>query len=176
MTGHIMKINETTYRQLPDNLQALFCKCPNLGSEEVVGLFPEIGISGDPRKADGSRSQEVGHHGWDRPWKHRKQRQEQTEPYNGKSGKKLPLFDESRPELHNDHPTVKPLALMEYLARLTNTPTGGVIVDPFCGSGTILIAAGRQGRRAIGIEIEERYCEIAANRLRQEVFEFGEVT
>ena len=69
----------------------------------------------------------------------------------------------------NTHPTVKPLALMQYLCRLTKTPTGGIIFDPFAGSGSTLIAAQAEGRPAIGIEIDERYCEIAAARLQKAV-------
>ena len=68
----------------------------------------------------------------------------------------------------NSHPTVKPLALMRYLVRLI-TPVGGVVLDPFMGSGTTLIAAKQEGFAAVGIEIEERYCEIAVKRLAQGV-------
>lgn len=66
----------------------------------------------------------------------------------------------------NDHPTVKPLKLMEYLITLSG---GHLILDPFMGSGTTLVAAKRLGRKAIGIEIDEHSCEIAANRCRQMV-------
>lgn len=88
----------------------------------------------------------------------------------------MPLFNTKDPGLQNIHPTVKPLELMEkliilqtYLCKLTSTPTGGLILDPFLGSGSTLIAAKRSGRSAIGIEKEEKYCEIAAKRLSQEV-------
>ena len=64
------------------------------------------------------------------------------------------------------HPSQKPLPLMRWCIEKGGD---GTILDPFLGSGTILRAAKDLGRKAIGIEIEERYCEIAANRLRQEV-------
>jgi DNA modification methylase len=72
------------------------------------------------------------------------------------------------------HPTQKPLPVMRW-AITHSTPDGSTILDPFCGSGTTLVAAKLEGRPAIGIEINERYCEIAANRLRQGVL-FGAET
>jgi DNA modification methylase len=66
------------------------------------------------------------------------------------------------------HPTQKPLALLEYLI-LTYTNVGDVVLDFTIGSGTTLRAAKNLGRKAIGVELEERYCEIAARRLSQEV-------
>ncbi len=63
----------------------------------------------------------------------------------------------------------KPEPLMRKLLCLT----AGIVLDPFMGSGSTLVAAKSVGRAAIGIEIEERYCEVAANRLSQEVLAFG---
>lgn len=70
-----------------------------------------------------------------------------------------------------DHPNVKPLAVVSKMMRLGSQP-GDLVIDPYMGSGTTLRAAKDLGRRAIGIETEERHCETAANRLRQEVL-FG---
>jgi DNA modification methylase len=64
------------------------------------------------------------------------------------------------------HPTQKPLDVIRWAMSFTD---GQIVLDPFMGSGTTLLAAKLEGRRAIGIEIEEKYCEIAANRLRQKV-------
>jgi len=66
------------------------------------------------------------------------------------------------------HPTQKPEELMRRLIRFFTTP-GDTILDPFMGSGTTLRAAKDLGRKAIGIEIEEKYCEIAAKRMAQAV-------
>jgi site-specific DNA-methyltransferase (adenine-specific) len=71
---------------------------------------------------------------------------------------------------NNNHPTVKPLKLITYLCTLTATPTGGIILDPFAGSGTTGVAAKLAGRRFILIEKEPAYCEIAKHRLAQGVF------
>lgn len=65
----------------------------------------------------------------------------------------------------NTHPTVKPLALMEYLCKLTKTPTGGLVLDPFGGSGTTALACINTGRDYILIEKEPEYCEIANKRI-----------
>lgn len=67
-----------------------------------------------------------------------------------------------------DHPTQKPFPVITPLIRLSST-VGQTVLDPFMGSGTTLRAAKDLGRKAIGIEIEEKYCEIAAQRLSQEV-------
>lgn len=67
-----------------------------------------------------------------------------------------------------DHPSPKTLDTVRYLV-LIGSRQGQLIIDPFMGSGTTLLAAKSTGRRAVGIEIEERYCEIAAKRLEQQV-------
>jgi len=68
------------------------------------------------------------------------------------------------------HPCQKPIAIVRPFIQRIDAET---ICDPFVGTGTTLVAAKLEGRRAIGIEIEERYCEIAANRLRQSVIPFS---
>lgn len=80
----------------------------------------------------------------------------------------LRIYTQNRVALMQDgavHPTQKPLSVMRWSMGFTE----GTILDPFMGSGSTLVAAKSLGRKSIGIEIEERYCEIAANRCRQEV-------
>jgi DNA modification methylase len=68
----------------------------------------------------------------------------------------------------NHHPTVKPIDLMAYLCRLI-TPPGGIVLDPFTGSGSTGIAALREGFRFIGIELNAEYAEIARKRIENEL-------
>jgi len=67
----------------------------------------------------------------------------------------------------NFHCTTKPLKLMEYLCTLTKTPTGGIVLDPFSGSGTTGVACQNTGRDFILIEREEEYINIIKARLSQ---------
>jgi site-specific DNA-methyltransferase (adenine-specific) len=71
---------------------------------------------------------------------------------------------------NRSHIAEKPIEVMRWLCQLA--PSGGVVVDPFMGSGTTLRAAVDMGRRAIGIEMDEPYCELAAKRLDQHALEF----
>lgn len=79
---------------------------------------------------------------------------------------------------YNDHKTVKPLAICEYLVNLSAFSKNAVILDPFVGSGTTAVAAKKLGKNYIGVDCNEKYVEIAKRRLGEldeepELFEFG---
>jgi DNA modification methylase len=88
----------------------------------------------------------------------------QFQTANGTSGKPSSLSEGRNTEYRNTHPTVKPTELMRYLCRLV-TPPGGVVLDPFMGSGSTGKAAVLEGFRFIGIEREPSYFDIACRRI-----------
>ena len=75
-------------------------------------------------------------------------------------------------ERQADHPCPKPIKLFQRLIQAFGQDIQTPIIDPFLGTGTTLRAAKELGKTAIGIDIEEAYCEIAAKRMQQEVFDF----
>jgi DNA modification methylase len=101
------------------------------------------------------------------PWRYRHESIYVTAGFVRRSNAAVSIID-AFPE-QSDHIHAKPIALM---TRLIDCAPPGVIADPFAGSGSTLVAAKMLGRRAIGVELEERYCEIAARRLAQDTL-FG---
>ena len=139
------------------------------GSEEVLRLFPET--KSTPRTPTNGGTGGVGQ-------STNFQRGSETSPYrdSGSAARFFYCAKASRKERGegNNHPTVKSLALMQYLVRLI-TPPNGIVLDPFTGSGSTLIAAIREGFKYIGIELNEEYIEIAEKRLQAEqpLFEYN---
>lgn len=134
------------------------------GSQMVLELFPETGRSsgGGGVKAPGKNGIYGTFNGHEYP----------QQLGLGDSGSAARFFycakasKKDRGE-GNNHPTVKPVALMEWLVTLV-TPQGGVVLDPFAGSGTTLVACERLGFDSIGIEREAEYVEIIKRRLGEE--------
>lgn len=153
-----MKIDEKTFKAMPAELQSLFSKCPNPGSDEVVGLFP-VTTSGklEPHHRRSERRGVYGQYNG-KEWEH---------SFGGDSGSAARFFYQAKCSKKDregsTHPTMKPTALMRYLCRLV-TPPGGVILDPFMGSGSTGKAAIMEGFRFIGSDMSEEYFEIAKSR------------
>jgi site-specific DNA-methyltransferase (adenine-specific) len=132
---------------------------PNLTKQTVIWDKSPCGFMGDTSIPFGPTHEEIyclGKNGWTGT----------REPSIIKA-QMLMSANSDRP----DHPTPKPIGLMEKLV----SKTLGVVADPFAGSGATLIAARNLGRKSIGVELEEKYCELIANRLSQEAFDFGGV-
>ena len=85
---------------------------------------------------------------------------------NETSGKASSISEGRNTVYKNNHPTVKPLKLMEYLIKMV-TPKGGIVLDPFTGSGSTAVAAINTGRNFIGIEMDKGYCDIANKRIQE---------
>jgi site-specific DNA-methyltransferase (adenine-specific) len=125
------------------------------GSDEVVGMFPETGVSSGGQASLGAfRNGKVYGAGRDE--------REKADPGFGGAGSAARFFyaakASARDRLGSAHPTVKPISLMRWLARLI-TPEGGVVLDPFAGTGTLGEAAVLEGLNAVLIEREETYSE-----------------
>lgn len=189
-----MRIDEKTYKAMPAHLQALFRAEPNPARDEVVALFPQAkGQQGAVGPQHGAKSS-VNTYGDYGPRDHfeprgdtgsaarffycskasKRDRDEGLDHLPKKpggmvsntSGQHMTRRDEGyqvAPRANN-HPTVKPTDLMRYLCRLV-TPPGGVVLDPFMGSGSTGKAAMLEGFRFIGIEREAEYIEIARARI-----------
>jgi len=152
-----------------DNLGRFPANLIHDGSDEVLRGFPETGNGNSASRffycAKGSRSERnAGLEGMES--KEKKTLQPPTKQFVDYDGQKHDTNGDKRylPR-QNHHPTVKPIALMEYLVRLTKTPTGGIVLDPFMGSGTTGIACVNEGREFIGIEQSPEYMEIARRRI-----------
>lgn len=156
-----MKVNEKTYSKLPAELQSLFRKLPNPGSDEVVGMFPESGPS---------KRQKISNKGsiWGS-----QDDSEHIRGHDDSGGSAARFFytaksSKSERGKENIHPTVKPISLMEYLVKLI-TPPDAIVLDPFMGSGTTGIACIRLGHKFYGIEKDEKYFAIATKRIKRKL-------
>jgi len=199
-----MRISESVYKSMPDEIRRLFIRLPNPGSDEVVGLFPQsksTGGSGEASQYPDYSGNTVGNYLTGKRahmgglgdsgsaarffYCAKASRSERNAGLEGMEEREIkgavgmktvtaakwgdpdePVYERNT-KAKNHHPTVKPIALMRYLVRLTKTPTGGVVLDPFMGSGTTGIACLLEGRDFIGIEREEEYYAIAEKRIAE---------
>jgi site-specific DNA-methyltransferase (adenine-specific) len=133
------------------------------GSDEVLALFPESGSGKASERGSGKgKTETFGIYGGEST----------IRGHDDNGGSAARFFytakADSSERRQSKHPTVKPLDLIRYLVRMV-TPIGGVVLDPFLGSGTLCEAARAEHCRSIGIELDEAYCADAVERLRQGV-------
>lgn len=160
------KINQEQFNTLPDDLKALYVKLPNPSSEEVRECFPDVKSGGSSKQSIRTSTDDsflgTGFGG--------KGIQSDIAPSSGNASRffKSIIYQakasKSERGYGNVHPTVKPIALMEYLIKMV-TPKGGVVLDPFAGSGSTLVAAKQNGYQYIGIEMTEEYIPIIEARI-----------
>ena len=154
-----MRIDEATFKAMPPELQALFAKLPNPGSDEVVGLFPQQAAGSHAQKPTHSSNAAFGGGRYDNSSCYADTGSAARFFYCAKASK-------SERGKDNTHPTVKPTTLMQYLCRLV-TPPGGIVLDPFMGSGSTGKAALLEEFGFIGIEMDENYFNIASQRINE---------
>lgn len=133
------------------------------GSDEVVALFPSSTTVGSAIRNNKSKP-----YGSERTWSVSNTPPQQGVGYTD-SGSYARFFycakaSSSERGESNNHPTVKPISLMKYLCKLV-TPSGGIVLDPFAGSGTTLLAARNEGFAAVGVELDPEHCKIIKKRL-----------
>jgi len=190
----MITIEEKTYNKMPDEIKQFFNKLPNYGSDEVVSLFPNSkGASSQNNFSNGkiyrgqslqeSESKLEGHRDWYNDNGSAARffycaKASKSERNSGCEDLDESIDCDRNPELEsanvpmnrsnnpkkNNHPTVKPIKLMEYLITLVSRE-GAVVLDPFAGSGSTLIACKKLNRNFIGIEREQEYVKISEARL-----------
>ena len=135
------------------------------GSDEVLALFPDSrGQQGSVRGTEPSKPAKNAYGDF---------ASRTAFPRRGDSGSAARFFYCAKASKAdrgdgNLHPTVKPSALMQWLVRLV-TPKGGVVLDPFAGSGSTGVAAMREGMDFVGMEMDESYCELCESRIGREI-------
>lgn len=173
-----MQISETQFKKLPEHLKHLFKKLSNHGSDEVLAAFPQAPGQQGPVSTTAPSEKTSNVYG-----RMRREGEASADSDNEgsvgfkmkpgmrrlDSGSAARFFycakaSKSDRGAGNTHPTVKPTDLMRYLCRLV-TPAGGLVLDPFAGSGSTGKAALLEGFRFIGIEREAQYVEIARARV-----------
>ena len=153
--GSRKAVGTTTQGRFPANLI-------HDGSQEVLELLPETKSSAGKKQTPSKSTNGFGYYkGTDKVVGHNDQGSVARFFYCPKASRK------DRNE-GNNHPTVKPTALMAYLCRLI-TPTGGVVLDPYMGSGSTGKAAVREGFSFVGCELDTDYYEIATERVNNEL-------
>jgi len=157
-SGERPKVEPHTQGRWPANL---------ILDEEAGAMLDEQSGKIKPGYYSGATSKGMGFHGASNSDTDRSKKSRSTNDSGGASRFfYCPKVSKKERGEGNNHPTIKPQALMRYLCRLI-TPPNGIILDPFMGSASTILAARDEGFRAIGIEKEEAYYEIAQNRLKE---------